>query len=109
MNRRSMYLAFAHGGTTYVSPVAFTDTNGGNDLRSLTLAAGEMNWTASFTLPNNFPTGTAQTFLWLLDTSSSYTEANPKFSILWTELLGILIFERTYFSHPQTIFRFNNR
>jgi hypothetical protein len=76
-----MYLAFAHGGTTHVSPVAFTDTNGVNDLRSLTLAAGEMTWTASFTLPNNFPTGTAQTFLWLLNTSSSYSEANPKFSI----------------------------
>jgi hypothetical protein len=66
---------------TNVAPAAFTDPNSSNDLRSLTLAAGEMTWRANFTLPNNFPTGTAQTFLWLYDTCSTYTAANPKFSI----------------------------
>jgi hypothetical protein len=47
----------------------------------LEIHAGEMTWRANFTLPNNFPTGTAQTFLWLYDTCSTYTAANPKFSI----------------------------
>jgi hypothetical protein len=94
MNSRSMYLAFLHpGGAAYVAPVAFTDSNGGNDLRSLTLAAGEMTWTANFTLPADFPTGAAQTFLWLYDTSSTYTAANPKFSIrldgvTWNTIYG---------------------
>lgn len=61
------------GASWYVSTLPFTDPNGSDDLRDLTLADGEKTYTTNFAIPANFPTGTARTYLWLLDESSAYT------------------------------------
>ena len=51
-----------------------------------------MTRTANFTLPNDFPTVTAQTFLWLY-------ELTQRFLSVSTGLLGTAIMEQTS-SHP---------
>jgi hypothetical protein len=55
-------------------------SNGSDDLRDLTLAAGEKTYTATFTLPNTFNTGTAWTTLWLPDVAANL-QLNSSFSV----------------------------
>jgi hypothetical protein len=79
VNRRAMYAIFWQGNSTYVTP-ALRDSNGSDDLRDLTLAAGVKTYTVNFTIPNTFPTGTAWTTLWLPD-YAPILQSNPRFSI----------------------------
>jgi len=93
MNRRAMWAAFNIGSSWAFSSTTLADSiTHSDDLQGLTLAVGTRTYTANFTLPTSFPTGTANVYLWLPDDAASL-QTNPAFSVqldgvTWSPSLG---------------------
>jgi Domain of unknown function (DUF4874)/Domain of unknown function (DUF4832) len=93
MNQRTMVAAFNIGNSWAFSSTTLADSTGDDDLRDLRLAdTNGKVYSANFTLPTSFPTGTASVYLWLPDYSASL-QTSPAYSVqldgvTWTPNLG---------------------
>jgi hypothetical protein len=93
INRRAMWAAFNNGSSWAFSSTTLADSTGSDDLRGLRLAdTNGKVYSANFTIPTSFPTGTANVYLWLPD-YATVLQTNPAFSVqldgvTWTPSLG---------------------
>lgn len=93
INQRAMSAAFNNGSSWAFSSTTLADSTGSDDLRGLRLAdTNGKVYSANFTIPTSFPTGTANVYLWLPD-YATVLQTNPAFSVqldgvTWSPSLG---------------------